>query len=147
MSNLDDDFAARAKRIKVRSGPITPIARPQTDDDDTDIGEIAGQILRPQLALILGAVAMVLGRAFAIHYLGVEPSSENLGIPEGLVVMVLLVAIGLIFGKSDYLSHGALVVGAALSFFLEGFYIRFFPSVMEVLYTPGYVALVTLNSA
>jgi hypothetical protein len=77
--------------------------------------------------------------------LGVEPSTDLLGWGEGIVVFVLLVIIGLLFGMSDHVSHGALIVGATLAFMLEGHYIPAIPGLMEQVYTPEYVGLVVLG--
>lgn len=148
MSNLDDDFAARAKRVRARSGDAPPMPartrarRPREADSGEQATVLA--ILRPQLALVLGAVAMVAGRAVSMRYLGIEPSSEVLALGEGFVVFVLLFGAGLLFGRSDVISHGALVVGAALSFLGESYYILMAPELMEAVYNPEYVARVLL---
>lgn len=147
MANQDDDFRARIKRVRARSGQFAPTPDRRVTRK-TDVGEQAmmAAILRPQLAVLLGAVALVAGRGFAMNYLMIEPSTELLGWGEGGVVFLLLFVIGLLFGKSDLISHGALVVGAALAFLLERYYIPVFPGLMESIYTPGYVALVLLNA-
>jgi len=147
MSDLDDDFRARANRIKAHSGPIVPVARPQAETaSEVDVGALLLSFLRPQLAFVLGAIALVLGRGLAMRYLGVEPSGELLSIAEGIVVLVLLVGIGLAFGLSDIISHCALLAGAALAFLTEGFYIPLMPDLMGMIYNPEYVAIVVLNA-
>jgi len=145
MSNLDEDFAARAKRVRARTAGSAPMPlKARVRDEDRTDHALVMAILRPQLALILGAVAMILGRAFAMNSLGIEPSTELLGWGEGGVVLILLLPIGLLFGKSDAISHGALAVGAALAFLCESFYIPIAPDLMGLLYTPEYVARVIL---
>jgi hypothetical protein len=147
MSNLDDDFRARANRIKAQSGPIVPVARPQAETAaEVDVGAFLLAFLRPQLAFFLGAIALVLGRGFAMKYLGIEPSGELLSIAEGAVVLVLLVGLGLAFGRSNIISHCALLAGAALAFLTEGFYIPLMPDLMGMIYNPDYVAIVVLNA-
>ena len=147
MVNQDDDFRARSKRVRVKSNLNAPMpSRRRSDADDVDKEAVIGTILRAQLALVLGAFALIAGRGIAINYLMVEPSPETLGIGEGGVVVAMLVAIGLMFGKSDMISHGALVIGASVAFLGESFYIRLFPGPMESIYDPGYVALVFLNA-
>jgi hypothetical protein len=147
MSNLDDDFKARVKRLRVQSRQYAQLPdRRRIVDNDFDERAISGAILRPQLALILGAVALILGRGFAMNYLMIVPSTDLLGLGEGAIVLLLLLVIGLIFGKSDVISHGALVVGASLAFLGERFYIPFVPELMETIYNPNYVSLVFLNT-
>lgn len=147
MGNQDDDFKARAKRVRVQSMQSAPIpARRRVNDDDFDAKATRWAVLRPQLALILGAVALVVGRAIAMNFLGIEPSTELLGLGEGGVVILLLVVIGLLLGKSQYISHAALVIGASLAFLGEGYYIPIIPKLMESVYSPGYVALVVINA-
>lgn len=145
MSNLDDDFRARAKRVRARSGDLPPMpARARIRHEDNSDRAAAMAILRPQLALILGAVALILGRSVAMNHLGVEASPELLASGEAGLVFLLLLPIGLLFGRSDAISHGALVVGAALAFLCEGFYIPLAPDLMESVYTPDYVTRVLL---
>jgi len=147
MAGHDDDFQARARRIKAHSGPIVPVARPQAESAaEVDVGALLLSFLRPQLALVLGAIALVVGRGFAMKYLGIEPSGELLSIAEGMVVLALLVGIGLAFGRSDIISHCALLAGAALAFLTEGFYIPLMPGLMGMIYNPDYVAIVVLNA-
>jgi len=145
MSNLDDDFKARAKRVRQRSVRDAPMPASARADDDGAGLEAVATLLRPQLALLLGVVAMVAGRAFAMNSLMIEPSTEVLSWAEGGVVFLILVGLGLMFGKSDAISHGALVVGAALAFILEGYYIPVAPGLMGTLYSPEYVELVLLK--
>lgn len=148
MANRDDDFQARMKRVRARSGGYAAMpAQRAVVDDDAGAEVTMAALLRPQLALVLGAVALVAGRAFAMNYLMLAPSTEVLGWGEGAVVLLLLVGIGLLFGRSDWISHGALVVGAALGFLVEGYYIPIVPRLMEHIYNPDYVALVLLNAS
>ncbi len=147
MSSLDDDFRARANRIKAHSGPIEPVARPaRAAVAETGERGVVLSFLKPQLALVLGAILLVMGRGIAMRYLGVEPSGELLSIAEGVVVLLLLAGAGLLFGRSDIISHCALLAGAALAFLGEGFYIPLFPGLMEMIYDPTYVALVVLGA-
>ena len=81
-----------------------------------------------------------------MNTLNITPSTELLGLGEGGVIVVLLVVIGLLFGKSDWFSHIALVVGAALAFLAESYYIALAPDLMGSIYNPGYVALALLNA-
>jgi hypothetical protein len=142
----DDDFEARIKRVKVKSMRHAPMPdRRRVGGDDDDETAMSGAILRPQLALILGAVALIAGRAIAMNTLSIQPSTDLLGAGEGAVVIVLLFGIGLLFGKSDPISLCALVVGASLAFLGEGYYIPFVPDLMGSIYNPGYVALVVLT--
>ena len=148
MSHLDDDFAARAKRVRARTGDAPPMpvkarARRVRDDDRGEQAAVLA-ILRPQLALVLGAVALVAGRAVSMSHLGIEPSTDVLGLAEAGLVLILLFALGLLFGKSDFISHGALVVGAALSFLCEGYYILMAPELMSSIYDPEYVGRVLI---
>ncbi len=115
-------------------------------NDSLDEQAMGRAILLPQLAFILGAVALVAGRGIAMNYLMIEPSTDLLGLGEGCVIVVLLLAIGLLFGKSNLISHGALVLGASLAFLGEGYYIPVIPELMESIYNPNYVGLVLLNA-
>ena len=81
-----------------------------------------------------------------MNYLMIEPSTDLLGLGEGCVIVVLLFAIGLLFGKSNLISHGALVAGAVLAFLGEGYFIPVVPDLMESIYNPDYVGLVLLNA-
>jgi hypothetical protein len=147
MSNQDDDFNARIKRLRLQPKPYAQMPdRSLVGDKDFDENAISGAILRPQLALILGAVAMIAGRGFAMNYLLIEPSTELLGWGEGAIVLLLLLVIGLLFGKSELISHGALVVGASMAFLGESYYIPLVPELMESIYNPDYVSLVLLNA-
>lgn len=148
MSNQDDAFHARIKRVRARSGHYAPApaaVRGRVRDDDAGDEGLIWAILRPQLALVLGALAMVAGRAFAMNYLMLEPDTAVLTGGEGAVVLLLLVGIGLVFGKSQVIAHGALVVGAALAFLAEGYYIPLAPELMSSLYDPEYVGRVLLD--
>jgi hypothetical protein len=144
MGKHDDDFEARIKRVRVKAKQYAPMPDQRRAGDDEHA--MSGAILRPQLALILGAVALIAGRGIAMNYLMIEPSTDVLGLGEGGVVILLLLVIGLLFGKSDLISLGALVVGASLAFLGEGFYIPFVPELMESIYNPDYVSLVLLNA-
>lgn len=146
MSNMDRDFQARAKRVRAQTGLGAPMpARRRVVKEDSGESALILAVFRPQLAFLLGAVALVAGRAVAMRYLGVEPSTEVLGLREAGLVLVLLVGIGPLFGKSDHLSHGALVVGASLAFLLEGFYVPMASDLMSTIYTPDYVGRVVLG--
>jgi hypothetical protein len=81
-----------------------------------------------------------------MNYLLIEPSTELLGWGEGAIVLLLLLVIGLLFGKSELISHGALVVGASMAFLGESYYIPLVPELMESIYNPDYVSLVLLNA-
>ncbi len=147
MGIQDDDFEARIKRVQVQSRRNAPMPdQRRAGDDSFDERTMSSAILLPQLAFILGAVALVAGRGIAMNYLMIEPSTDLLGFGEGIVVAVLLLAIGVLFGKSNLISHGALVVGAALAFLGEGYYIPVVPELMESIYNPDYVGLVLLNA-
>jgi hypothetical protein len=147
MGIQDNDFEARIKRVQVQSRQNAPMPNQRRVGDDR-FGEqvMSRTILLPQLAFILGAVAMVAGRGIAMNYLMIEPSIDLLGLGEGCVVVVFLLAIGVLFGKSNLISHGALVVGASLAFLGEGYYIPVVPELMESIYNPDYVGLVLLNA-
>ena len=147
MGIQDDDFEARIKRVQVQSRRNAPMHdQRRVGDDSFDEQAMSWAILLPQLAFILGAVALVAGRGVAMNYLMIEPSTDLLGLGEGIVVAVLLLAIGVLFGKSNLISHGALVVGASLAFLGEGYYIAVVPELMESIYNPDYVGLVLLNA-
>ena len=147
MGIQDDDFEARIKRVQVQSRRNAPMHdQRRVGDDSFDEQAMSWAILLPQLAFILGAVALVAGRGIAMNYLMIEPSTDLLGLGEGIVVAVLLLAIGVLFGKSNPISHGALVVGASLAFLGEGYYIPVVPELMESIYNPDYVGLVLLNA-
>ena len=147
MGIQDDDFEARIKRVQVQSRQNAPMPdQRRVGDDSFDEQAMSWAILLPQLAFILGAVALVAGRGIAMNYLMIEPSTDLLGLGEGIVVAVLLLAIGVLFGKSNPISHGALVVGASLAFLGEGYYIPVVPELMESIYNPDYVGLVLLNA-
>ncbi len=151
MSNQNADFAARARRVKARSEPIgaTLGATPRQRRAALDAGDdqpMMAAILRPQLAFVLGVIAMVAGRAFAMNSLMIEPSTEVLALSEGMCILVLLVGFGLLLGRSQFVAHGAMVVGASLAFLGEGFYMPLIPNLMEVIYSPEYVARVLLYS-
>ncbi len=147
MGIQDGDFEARIKRVQVRSRRNAPMPdKRRAGDDSFDEQATSGAILLPQLDFVLGAVALVAGRGIAMNYLMIEPSTDLLGLGEGCVVVVLLLAIGVLFGKSNLISHGALVVGASLAFLGEGYYIPVVPELMESIYNPDYVGLVLLNA-
>ena len=115
-------------------------------DDSLDEQAMGRAILLPQLAFILGVAALVAGRGIAMNYLMIVPSTDLLGFGEGCVVAVLLLTIGVLFGKSNLIAHGALVVGASLAFLGEGYFIPVVPELMESIYNPNYVGLVLLNA-
>ena len=147
MGIQDDDFEARIKRVQVQSRRNSPMHdQRRVGDDSFDEQAMSWAILLPQLAFILGAVALVAGRGVAMNFLMIEPSTDLLGLGEGIVVAILLLAIGVLFGKSNLISHGALVVGASLAFLGEGYYIAVVPELMESIYNPDYVGLVLLNA-
>lgn len=144
--NPQDDFRARVKRVQAQAGRAAPAPQARRARDD-DLSEHAfiGAVLRPQLAAVLGAVAMIVGRALCMRSLGLEPSTELLSMTEAGVVFVMLFGIGLAFGRSDVISHVALVVGASLAFLLEGWYVLLAPGLMEAIYGPDYVGRVILG--
>jgi len=90
-------------------------------------------------------LALVAGRSIAMSQFGIETSTQTLSPPEGAIVLVLLVIIGLVFGKSNYVSHIAMAFGAALAFLTESYYITAMPDLMAQIYTPEYVTRVTLG--
>lgn len=146
MTGHNDDFEARLKRVKARKGPTQPLTRTrQQAEPDFALDPIVVAVLLMLLALILGAVALVAGRAIAMNGLGIEPDIHHLGIAEGGVVLGLLLGIGLLFSRRPSLSHAALIVGAVVAFLGERFYIPMMPALMEVIYTPLYVAEVVLE--
>ncbi len=147
MTVQDDDLRTRIKHVQVQSRRNAPMHdQRRVRDDSFDEQAMSGVILLPQLAFILGAVALVAGRGIAMNYLMIEPSTDLLGLGEGCVIVILLLAIGVAFGKSNLISHGALVVGASLAFLGEGYYIPVVPELMESIYNPDYVGLVLLNA-
>ena len=147
MGIQDGGFEARIKRVQVQSRKNAPMpGQRRVGDDRFDEQAMSRAILLPQLAFILGAVALVAGRGIAMNYLMIAPSTDLLGWGEGIIVAVLLLAIGVLFGKSNPISHGALVVGASLAFLGEGYYIPVVPELMESIYNPDYVGLVLLNA-
>jgi hypothetical protein len=146
MGVQDNDFEARIKRVQVKSRRNAPMPdQRHVGNDSFEERAMTWAILLPQLAFILGAVAMVAGRGIAMNYLMIEPSTDLLGLGEGCIVAALLLAIGLLFGKSNLISHGALVVGASLAFLGEGYYIPVVPELMETIYNPSYVGLVLID--
>ncbi len=147
MGIQDGGFEARIKRVQVQSRKNAPMpGQRRVGDGSFDEQTMSWAILLPQLAFILGAVALVAGRGIAMNYLMIVPSTDLLGFGEGCVIVVLLLAIGVLFGKSNPIAHGALVVGASLAFLGEGYYIPVVPELMESIYNPDYVGLVLLNS-
>ena len=147
MGIQDGGFEARIKRVQVQSRKNAPMpGQRRVGDDRFDERAMSRAILLPQLAFILGAVALVAGRGIAMNYLMIEPSTDLLGLGDGGMVVVLLLAIGVLFGKSNPISHGALVVGASLAFLGEGYYIPVVPDLMASIYNSDYVGLVLLNS-
>ncbi len=147
MGIQDGDFEVRIKRVQVQSRQNAPMPdQRRVGDDSFDEQAMSWAILLPQLAFILGAVALVAGRGIAMNYLMIAPSTDLLGLGEGIVVAVLLLAIGVLLGKSNLTSHGALLVGASLAFLGEGYYIPVVPELMESIYNPDYVGLVLLNT-
>lgn len=168
MSSGDDELRARIKRVQKRSGRDMPLGAPggaalgarlgasagaarpgrrRVAAEETDPNAAVGAILRPQLALVLGLLAMIAGRAFVMNSLMFEPSTDVLGPVEGGVVFAFVAGLGLLFFRSDLIAVGALVVGAALGFLLEGYFIPLLPELMSTLYSPEYVGLVILNGS
>lgn len=146
MSSHNADFEARVKRVRARSGGDAPMpAALRAAHDGGDAEAMLATVLRAQIALMLGAVALVAGRAIAMHSFSIAPSTEVLSPAEGLCVLGLLVGLGLLLGRSQVIAHGALVVGAALAFIGEGVYVALMPGLMETVYNPDYVARVLLN--
>ena len=144
-----DDFQARLKCVKGRARnkefTMPELGRRQEHHhEEVNTEALAMAILRPQLVLVLGFIALIVGRSIAMNVFGIEPSTELLGLGEGIVVLALLVVLGVLFGLTEYILHGALVVGAALAFMLESYYIPAIPGLIEQVYTPGYVNLVVL---
>jgi hypothetical protein len=146
MGTQDDNFNARIKRVQARSSNHEPMPGRRHKDDDGDDRASISAILLPQLAFILGMAALIAGRAISMNYYMIEPSTDLLRISEGAVILVLLVVIALLFGRSSFISHGALVVGACLAFLAEEYYIPVVPDMMEAIYNPNYVSLVILNA-
>ena len=147
MTVQDEDLRNRIERIQGKSRRLGPAPKQRrARNDSIDHQALSRAILLPQLAFVLGAVALIAGRAVAMNTLMIVPSTELLGLGEGGIILVLLVAIGLLFGKSDWFSHIALVVGAALAFLGESYYIALAPDLMESAYNPGYVGMVLLNA-
>ena len=147
MGIQDGGFEARIKRVQVQSRKNAPMpGQRRVGDDRFDERAMSRAVLLPQLAFILGVVALVAGRGIAMNYLMIEPSTDLLGWGEGCVILLLLLAIGVLFGKSNLISHGALVVGASLAFLGEGYYIPVVPDLMASIYNSDYVGLVLLNS-
>jgi len=147
MASIDDDFQARIKRVRAQSGRAEPkAARARADDGDFDERALIATILRPQIALILGAFALIAGRAIAINQLGIEPGLNQLSLAEGAVILPFLIIFGLLIGRSEYISHGALIVGAAVAFLCEAFYFPVAPGVMSSVYGEAYVSLVILSA-
>jgi len=146
MTSQDQDFDARIKRLKVKLGDDAPVPRRRVASEaGFDESAFMLRVMLPQVALVLGALAMIAGRAIAISYLGVEPSRHVLGVAEGGLIMLILVAIGLMMGRRQTLSHGALLVGASLAFLGEALYFPVVPDLMTSVYSPEYVARVILG--
>ena len=145
MGIQDSGFEARIKRVQVKSRRNEPILGQQHDDSSFDEKAMSSAILLPQLAFMLGAVALVAGRGISMNYFMIEPSTDLLGLGEAGVVVFLLLAFGVLFGKPNLILHGALVVGASLAFLGEGYYIPIIPDLMENIYNPGYVGLLLLE--
>jgi hypothetical protein len=146
MSNQDDALQARIKRMKVQpSRNVRAPARNRAAEKEFDEGRFSAAILLPQLALVLGFLAMIAGRSIAMNQFMIEPNPNLLGGSEGAIVFALLLVIGLLFGKSNHISHGALVIGASLAFLGESFYVPLFSGVMESVYNENYVSLVMLG--
>ncbi|HSF96187.1 MAG TPA: hypothetical protein VLA52_14275 [Thermohalobaculum sp.] len=145
MSSQSDDFEARMKRVRAKVRNREPVRIHSRATGEEPDGFSLLSIVRPQLAFVLGAVALVVCRGVAMNYLPVEKGATTLGWIDGAVVIGALVVIGLLFGKSDRVSHVALLVGAWVAFITEGYYIRAFPELMSQVYSPGYVGLVMLG--
>ena len=140
MSNQDDAFTARMNRVRAQSRPGAPMPSARAESGgDFDEHAMIGAVLRPQLALVLGAVSLILGRGIAINQFGVELSPDLLSLTEGAIVLPFLVIFGLLLGRNQVISHIALVVGAALAFLCESYYMPFAAGLMEQVYTSEYV--------
>jgi len=147
MANQDDAFTARMNRVRAQSRPGAPMPSAGADSSgDFDEHAMIGAVLRPQLALILGAVAMILGRSIAMNQFMVESSPDLLSPTEGAIVLPFLVIFGLLLGRSQIISHIALVVGAALAFLCESYYMPLAPGLMESIYNSDYVNNVLIFS-
>lgn len=147
MAHMDDDFEARFKRVKARTAHRATIPRAR-EVDDAGSGELAtaGAILRPALALVLGVVALILGRAVAMNQFMVEASPDLLSPIEGALILPLLVVFGLLLGRSQVMSQVAMIAGAVLAFLCERYYVPVVPDLMAAIYTPGYVETVLLGT-
>lgn len=148
MTVQDDDFNARIKRVRAKSGHFAVAPQQRTRrarDTGFDEHALRWAILLPQLALLLGAAALIAGRAIAMNYFDVVASTEVLGRGEGALVIGFLLGFGLLFGRSQLISHCALIVGASLAFLGESYYIPAAPDLMGFIYSTDYVARVILG--
>ena len=147
MANQDDAFTARMNRVRAQSRPGAPMPSARVESDrDFDEHAMIGAVLRPQLALILGAVSLILGRSIAMNQFMVESSPDLLSPTEGAIILPFLVVFGLLLGRSHVVSHIALVVGAALAFLCESYYLPLAPGLMEQVYNTEYVQNVLIFS-
>jgi hypothetical protein len=147
MGIYNDGFEARIKRVQVKSRQRAPMPDLRRGDDDSSDGQVMSlAILLPQVAFVLGAIALIVGRAISMNTLMLEPSTDLLGLGEGCVIIILLIVFGGMFGKSNHISHGAMVIGASLAFLGESYYIRVVPELMKSIYNPEYVDLLLLSA-
>ena len=147
MGIYDDGFEARIKRVQVKSRQRAPMPDLRHGDDDSSDGQATSlAILLPQVAFVLGAIALIVGRAISMNTLMLEPSRDLLGLGEGCVIVILLIVFGGMFGKSNHISHGAMVIGASLAFLGESYYIPVVPELMKSIYNPEYVDLLLLST-
>jgi hypothetical protein len=147
MGIYNDGFEARIKRVQVKSRQRAPMPDLRHGDDDSSDGQVMSlAILLPQVAFVLGAIALIVGRAISMNTLMLEPSTDLLGLGEGCVIIILLIVFGGMFGKSNHISHGAMVIGASLAFLGESYYIRVVPELMKSIYNPEYVDLLLLSA-
>lgn len=146
MVNQVEDFDARMKRVRARARVGPPQLEQRRTGEDFDERAFIVAVLRPQFALILGALALIVGRAIAMNYLGVEADTSVLSLGEGVVAAGFLVLIGILFGRSDYFSHAGLLLGAAAAFLTEVYWVPLVPDLMRSVYTPVYVDLVLLKA-
>jgi hypothetical protein len=147
MTSQDQDFDERIKRVRVKLGNDAPMPqRRRGNDARIDEASLILSVMLPQVALVLGALSLIAGRAIAMNYLGIEPSGHVLGVAEGALILLILVAMGLMLGRGQMLSHGALLVGASLAFLGEPLYIPAAPELMGSIYSSEYVTRVILGA-
>ncbi|MHA1109165.1 MAG: hypothetical protein ACTSQV_08615, partial [Alphaproteobacteria bacterium] len=84
MTVQDDALRTRIARAEVKSRRPAPMPRRLRAGNDRDDDQtMSRMILLPQLAFILGVVALIAGRAVAMNTLMIVPSTDLLGIGEG----------------------------------------------------------------